>query len=178
MILYYPIHSTRDYFRDLVSFTNSGIASIRCHQPVPRRRVSIRPKPPRFQESKLPVHQAAIGDLVTCVALTVFELQKNWLPRSCAKFQIESCCTLYLCIKNFLKLDLRWTSAVFKRFPSHDFWSTKFSRRFPRSWLVGSDVPRRHLSRCALCTWSVFLFWFAVETTCQPHPQQIRWLMF
>lgn len=77
MILYYPIHSTRDYFRDLVSFTNSGIASIRCHQPVPRRRVSIRPKPPRFQESKLPVHQAAIGDLVTCVALTVFELQKN-----------------------------------------------------------------------------------------------------
>ena len=56
---------------------------------VPRRRVSIRPKPPRFRESKLPVHQAAISDLVTCA----FDLQKN-VYQKLIKIQLEMnlCC--------------------------------------------------------------------------------------
>lgn len=111
-------------FEALVSFTNSGIDSIRCHQPVPRRRVSIRPKPPRFRESKLPVHHAAIGDLVTCVALTVFELQKIDYQDlvKVSDWQLLHNIFVY---QKFLKVRLEMNLCCFKRFPSHDFGSTE-----------------------------------------------------
>lgn len=120
----------RDYFRGLVPLINS----IRCHQPVPRRRVSIRPKPPTFQESKLPVWCNQWWQ--HAVWLWQVELQKIDCQDRQWKFQIDSC-TTYFCIKNFLKLNLRWTSAVFKQFPSHDFGSTEH-----RATAVSSQLTR------------------------------------
>ena len=53
---------------------------------VPHRRVSIPPKPPTFQESRLPVH-AAIGDLVTCVDCFQ-ELSEKLIPGPCESFKL------------------------------------------------------------------------------------------